>query len=94
MSIVGRLSTLQSVHYQRFHCNTFAHAIFLCFVKNERLEGRMVSAIEDYRAPPDQEGYERRREANNALDYIQERVWCMLLRALKLGLIIQPMKFV
>ena len=27
MSIVGRLSTLQSVHYQRFHCILPAHHV-------------------------------------------------------------------
>ncbi|CAI8056111.1 CD151 antigen [Geodia barretti] len=43
---------------------------------NDSLEGRMVDAIEEYRATSDQEGYDRRKEANNAVDYIQERFEC------------------
>ena len=34
----------------------------------------MVNAMEEYRVSPDQEGYDRRMEANNAVDYIQDRV--------------------
>ena len=35
LSIVGRLSTLQSVHYRRFHCNHLHRVIIvllLCYV--------------------------------------------------------------
>ena len=32
LSIVGRLSTLQSVHYQRFHCIRKFHCI-MCVIK-------------------------------------------------------------
>ena len=50
------------------------YSILLLLYKNDSLEGRMVDAIEEYRAASDQEGYDRRKEANNAVDYIQERV--------------------
>ena len=29
VSIVGRLPTLQSVHYQRFHCIIYTHVLFI-----------------------------------------------------------------
>ena len=52
VSIVGRLSTLQSVHYQRFHCIpfklSFHREIFMnIFIKTHRYGGEFESILQN-----------------------------------------------